>query len=146
MFGYVVAGEAGERISPTVSCNVSSIDKLESMIHKFWEVKSFEKGKAFSLEEQYCENHFRKTHYRASDGRFVVRLPIRGGMLDSLGESFKISEHRFSSIERKLSSEPQLHLQYSDFLNEYSSLGHMEEIKPNIPSSTSHFFSSASCD
>ncbi|XP_062713665.1 uncharacterized protein LOC134290523 [Aedes albopictus] len=110
------------------------------MVHKFWEVESFEKGKALSLEELYCENHFRKTHYRASDGRYVVRLPIRGEMLDSLGESFRIAERRFSAIERKLSSDPQLHAEYSKFMDEYLSLGHMEEIKPDLSPSTPHFY------
>ncbi|XP_065079710.1 uncharacterized protein LOC135702582 [Ochlerotatus camptorhynchus] len=92
VFGYVVAGEAMEKSASTVVCNVSSIDNLESIVRKFWEVESFEKGKVLSLEELYCENHFRETHQRAPDGRYVVRLPIREEMLDSLGESFKIAE------------------------------------------------------
>ncbi|XP_062538841.1 uncharacterized protein LOC134207138 [Armigeres subalbatus] len=117
VFGYVVAGEAEQKTAPTVVCNITSIDNLESMVHKFWEVESFEKGKALSLEELYCENHFRKTHSRASDGRYVVRLPIRGEMLNMLGESFKIAERRFSAIERKLSSDPQLHAEYSKFMD-----------------------------
>ncbi|XP_065088263.1 uncharacterized protein LOC135709795 [Ochlerotatus camptorhynchus] len=132
VFGYVVAGEAMEKTASTVVCNVSSIDNLESIVRKFWEVESFEKGKALSLEELYCENHFRETHQRAPDGRYVVRLPIREEMLDSLGESFKIAERRFLAIERKLSSDPVLHAEYSKFMDEYLTLGHMDEFEPNL--------------
>ncbi|XP_053686155.1 uncharacterized protein LOC128735696 [Sabethes cyaneus] len=132
VFGYVVAGEAINQPTSTVVCNVSSIDNLESIVRKFWEVESFERGKALSLEELYCENHFRETHRRASDGRYVVRLPVREEMLESLGESVNIAERRFRAIEKKLSSDPSLHVEYSKFMDEYLSLGHMDEFEPDL--------------
>lgn len=138
VFGYVVAGEASHQSNSTVVCNATSIDNLESVIRKFWEVESFEQGKALSLEERYCENHFRETHYRAPDGRYVVRMPIREEMLDSLGETLKIAERRYLAIERKFSSDPLLGAEYSKFMNEYLSLGHMDEFKPDM--SKPHFY------
>lgn len=112
VFGYVVVGEVMEQDKSSVVCNVSSIDNLESMVQKFWEVESFEKGKVLSLEELYCENHFEKTHVRGPDGRYVIRLPIRGEMLDALGESFKIAERRFLAIEKKLLTNSHLSFEY----------------------------------
>ncbi|XP_058817389.1 uncharacterized protein LOC131680696 [Topomyia yanbarensis] len=131
VFGYVVAGEAFETNNTSVICNVSTIDNMASIVRKFWEVESFESGKALSLEEQYCESHFSKTHFRAPDGRYVVRLPIREEMLLSLGESFTVAKRRFSGIERKLSMDPQLQLEYTRFMEEYQLLGHMTEAVPD---------------
>ncbi|XP_058816591.1 uncharacterized protein LOC131679858 [Topomyia yanbarensis] len=131
VFGYVVAGEAFETNNTSVVCNVSTIDNIASIVRKFWEVESFESGKALSLEEQYCESHFSKTHFRAPDGRYVVRLPIREEMLLSLGESFTVAKRRFSGIERKLSMDPQLQLEYTRFMEEYQLLGHMTEAVPD---------------
>ncbi|XP_055604942.1 uncharacterized protein LOC129753172 [Uranotaenia lowii] len=133
VFGYVVAGETNAQPkSPAVVCNVSSIDNLDSAIRKFWEVESFEKGKSLSLEEQYCETHFLKTHFRAPDGRYVVRLPIREEMLHALGESFPIANRRFLSTERKLGSNDNLRADYFEFMTEYENLGHMEPVKPDL--------------
>ncbi|XP_058456484.1 uncharacterized protein LOC131433894 [Malaya genurostris] len=111
---------------------------MASIVRKFWEVESFENGKAFSLEEQHCEAHFMKTHCRAPDGRYVVRLPIREEMLTSLGESFTVAKRRFLSIERKLISNSQLQLEYSAFMKEYQMLGHMSEAVPDH--TNSHFY------
>ncbi|XP_055615063.1 uncharacterized protein LOC129761367 [Toxorhynchites rutilus septentrionalis] len=138
VFGYVVAGEALESKSSTVVCNVSTFDNLDSIVRKFWEVESFESGKVLSLEEQYCETHFEKTHSRANDGRYVIRLPIREEMLFALGESLTTAKRRFFSIEKKLASDPQLLSEYTKFMDEYQLLQHMEEIEPNH--SIQHFY------
>ncbi|XP_038106645.1 uncharacterized protein LOC119766273 [Culex quinquefasciatus] len=69
VFGYVVAGDTDAPAQQTVTCNVTAVERLEAAVRKFWEVESFETGKALSLEERYCENHFVKTHTRAPDGR-----------------------------------------------------------------------------
>lgn len=36
-----------------------------------------EKRTALSLEEKKCEEHFKRTTYRNSDGRYVVTMPLR---------------------------------------------------------------------
>ncbi|XP_055543178.1 uncharacterized protein LOC129728750 [Wyeomyia smithii] len=138
VFGYVVAGEAFESNNSTIVCNVSTVDNLTTAYQKFWEVESFENGKSLSLEEQYCEAHFARTHFRTPDGRYVVRLPIRDEMLSALGESVGVTKRRLLNNERALSSKPQLRSEYSKFMDEYQTLGHMEKVVPDY--SIPHFF------
>ena len=45
-----------------------------------------------------------------------------------LGESLTQAESRFKSLERRLDRNPDLRKRYSDFINEFISLGHMEVI------------------
>ncbi|XP_053681538.1 uncharacterized protein LOC128732318 [Sabethes cyaneus] len=140
VFGYAIAGDHTQH-NPirTVVCNAAmTVDKLTAAVQRFWEVESFEGQSSLSLEEQYCENHFRTTHSRAPGGRYVVRLPIREELLSDLGESLPVAIRRFHAIERRLSSNRQLHSDYSKFINEYQSLGHMEEVLPDP--SVPHFY------
>ncbi|XP_055542517.1 uncharacterized protein LOC129728126 [Wyeomyia smithii] len=117
VFGYVVAGEAFESNNSTIVCNVSTVDNLTSAVRKFWEVESFE---------------------NAPDGRYVVRLPIRDEMLSALGESVGVAKRRLLNNEKALSSKPQLRSEYSKFMDEYQTLGHMEKVVPDY--SIPHFF------
>lgn len=43
-----------------------------------------------SKEEQYCEEHFLRTHTRRKDGRYVVEMAIKTDGLACLGESREI--------------------------------------------------------
>ncbi|XP_055526953.1 uncharacterized protein LOC129719584 [Wyeomyia smithii] len=140
VFGYAVAGDHTQRNpTRTAVCNAAmTVDKLTAAVQRFWEVESFDGGKSFSLDEQYCENHFRKTQSKAPDGRYVVRLPIHEELLSTMGESLPIAERRFHSLERKLSASTQLHSDYHQFMSEYQALGHMEEVSPNL--SLPHFY------
>ncbi|XP_062537957.1 uncharacterized protein LOC134206279 [Armigeres subalbatus] len=130
VFGYAVAGDhANTEQITTVVCNAAmTIDKLTAAVQRFWEVESFENGKAMSLEEQYCEDHFRNTHTRAPDGRYVVRLPVREEMLSELGESLPVAQRRFQALEKRFLTNTKLHTDYSQFMEEYELLGHMEAI------------------
>ncbi|XP_058817062.1 uncharacterized protein LOC131680358 [Topomyia yanbarensis] len=133
VFGYAVAGDHSQQDHiRTAVCNTAmTLDKLSAAVNKFWEVESFEGGKCLSLEEQYCENHFLRTHSRAPDGRYVVWLPIREEMLSELGESLPVALRRFHAIERKFLVNKQLHSDYGQFMAEYKSLGHMEAVTPD---------------
>ncbi|XP_062537959.1 uncharacterized protein LOC134206282 [Armigeres subalbatus] len=115
-----------------------TIVKLTAAVQRFWEVESFEDGKAMSLEEQYCEDHYRNTHTRAPDGRYVVWLPIREEMLSELGESLPVAQRRFRAMERKFLTNTKLHIDYSQFMEEYELLGHMKVIDHDPV--TPHFF------
>lgn len=103
MFGWVLSGPAQSRDheagrSPTeftaaVSmANISthhcaSLSSLEEEVHRFWEVKEVPRPAILSVNDEKCEQHFRATHSRQSDGRYQVRLPFRSGPPIDIGES-----------------------------------------------------------
>lgn len=81
-----------------------------------------------SMEEQQTMKHFQDNTIRDYNGRFVVRLPIKPSLSD-LGSSLSIATSRFLSIERKLQRDSILRGEYTNFMSEYISLGHMREVK-----------------
>ncbi|KYM95826.1 hypothetical protein ALC62_13525 [Cyphomyrmex costatus] len=78
-----------------------------------------------SPEEHQCEEHFRTTHSRTPEGRYVVRLPFKNGPPISLGESRQNAITSLHRLDRRLCRDPRKASEYSDFLAEYETLGHM---------------------
>ena len=131
--GYVIAGElpfpqSSIQAKPVVSafCSV----ELGFDLQRFWEMENVtptRKQSLLSKDEQYCEELFEKTTTRASDGKFVVRIPFKSNIKD-LGPSFHSTEKRFLSLERQLLKNPVLKAQYSSVINEYIDSGHATEV------------------
>jgi len=80
-----------------------------------------------TAEQQACE-HFLTHTTQQQDGRFVVRLPKK---IDhkQLGSSSLSAERRLHAIESRLERDPELKVQYHNFMKEYEELGHMEPVK-----------------
>jgi hypothetical protein len=78
-----------------------------------------------SPEQQVCEQHFTTHTTQQQDGRFVVKLPIKGEP-NQLGTSRRSAEQRLLAVERRLERDPELKAKYHQFLKEYEELGHME--------------------
>ncbi|XP_015118462.1 uncharacterized protein LOC107042095 [Diachasma alloeum] len=107
--------------STTTPCNVVKLDKL---IERFWYVEDFDHEPVRSRDEISCEQHY-VTHTKCDvSGRYIIRLPFRDSKLN-LGESRRQPLKRFSSLDRKLSSNPPLKSEYIRVMEEYISLGHM---------------------
>jgi len=79
-----------------------------------------------TTEQQVCEQHF-ITHTTQQDGGFVVRLPTK---MDpkQLGSSRLSVERILRAIERRLEGDPELKVQYHNFMKEYEEFGHMEPV------------------
>ncbi|XP_062711079.1 uncharacterized protein LOC134289096 [Aedes albopictus] len=131
-FGYVFSGKVPTSATTPVTCLVSTFDNLDAQVKKFWEVENFDTGKCFSAEEQLCEAHFVSTHCRNSEGRYVVRLPVREELLPSIGDTWSTAARRFSAVERRFRSDETLHKSYAEFMEEYERLGHMEEVMTRV--------------
>ena len=81
-------------------------------------------ARAPSVEDSECESHFVANTFRNNSGRFVVSLPRR--VYNShLGDSLPGAIRRFQSLELKFKQNPALHKDYSKFMQEYLTLGHM---------------------
>lgn len=80
-----------------------------------------------SSEEKEVFRHFQETAIRNSDGRFVLRLPIKQNV-PKLGSSFTMATSRFINVERRLQRDPYLKAEYIKFMNDYLEMGHIQEV------------------
>jgi hypothetical protein len=98
------------------------------MLPRFWRVEEFEGDNTYTIEEKTCKSIFDKTVIREPDGRFTVHLPFRENSL-RLGESYNIAKRRLLNLENRLANNTKLKNEYTHFMNEYTSLGHMEQVQ-----------------
>jgi len=105
---------------------------LENAISKFWQVDQVNNPLSFTAEEIECEEHFKRTYNRDHQGRFIVELPLKQGVLQSLGNSYEIAWKRFGSLERKLNKNSELKEHYTQFINECQVLGHMQLVNSDV--------------
>ncbi|XP_046868574.1 uncharacterized protein LOC124461027 [Drosophila willistoni] len=134
--GYIVSGktnqEAGRRSSYTITVRRKEADEiLEQLLCKFWELEQFdEEPRGVSVEDNWCEDFFVKTHSRMPSGKYVVRLPFLTYLDESMviGESYKSALKRLHSLGRRLRNDASLKNAYVGTINEYLELGQMERV------------------
>lgn len=105
----------------------------DNLLKKFWELESEPSAhlgkRLLTPEEQDCEKLYAETTTRDEDGRYIVKLPFRSAdPLCKYGESQRVASKRLAYLEKKLNKNPQLKIQYSQVLEEYLTLGHMEMV------------------
>lgn len=139
VFGWVISGPVSDvRTAPTSSsaspprsslhisvnhcCHSLS---LENELQKFWEIEEPPRRYVPSADEERCESHFRETHSRAADGRFIVRLPFKREIPLDIGDSKFKARKLLESLLRRLKTQPDHESDYRGFLEEYERLGHM---------------------
>jgi hypothetical protein len=93
---------------------------MDAKLQSFWEIEELT-SRPVSKEDKLCEAHFARHTSRLSDGRFVVRLPVRPDA-KSLGNSRKQAERRLVQLERRFKKQPNLKHEYSRFMDEYLEL------------------------
>ncbi|XP_029665481.1 uncharacterized protein LOC115236892 [Formica exsecta] len=117
----------------SVHCNHGSISahhtisspSLEEELRRFWNIEEFPRQSILTPQEQQCEEHFCSTHYRESDGRYIVRLSFKTSPPIDIGNSRFRAEKMVNSLVRRFRDKPELAKEYSDFISEYQRLGHM---------------------
>ncbi|XP_024892506.1 uncharacterized protein LOC112467859, partial [Temnothorax curvispinosus] len=103
---------------------------LEEELRRFWEVEELPKQSILTPQEKQCEEHFRATHSRDSDGRYIVRLPFKKDPPIDIGTSrFRAEKMLNTSLHRFQNNSP-LANEYKEFLSEYERLGHMRKATP----------------
>ncbi|KAG8239838.1 hypothetical protein J437_LFUL011464 [Ladona fulva] len=135
-FGWILMGPATTssscfgRSSASVM-HVKTQNELTDGLQVFWEMEEVSTEKSMSDADAYCENHFRSTHLRDYEGRYVVRLPFRNDNLVHLGSFRKPVLNLFLYLERRLEEKPEVRAMYNLFMSEYLTLRHMEVTEPN---------------
>ncbi|XP_062532236.1 uncharacterized protein LOC101744854 [Bombyx mori] len=103
--------------------------EVDQLLRQFWEIDEYSPNvKPLSKLEIQCEEHFKKTHTRNTDGRYEVRLPFKDEDAPSLGNSRQLALKRLHQMENKFKRRPEFHEEYSKFMRQYESLGHMEVV------------------
>ncbi|XP_018372878.1 PREDICTED: uncharacterized protein LOC108767463, partial [Trachymyrmex cornetzi] len=130
--GWVLAGRFGAASSPLwVHSNHAIVTnrQLHDQVDRLWQLdENFAASSTYSPEERFCEKHFVDNVSQNSQGRYIVKLPIKEHLLSKLGDSQEIALKRLRSLEKRFSRNPSLKSQYSHFMEEYLALGHMQRV------------------
>lgn len=124
--GWVIAGPipGSKALHLRTMLSLTCDTKLDAALQRFWELETLESTKSLTTEEQACEQHFAATHTRNDEGRYIVKLPFRPNA-PVLGDSISAALRSLQHLERRFAKNPELHRQYTQFIEEYLSLGHM---------------------
>lgn len=114
-------------------CKLATNEVINANIAKFWQIEYSERQNSRSPEERICEEHFRNTYRRNSEGCFIVSLPTKDDQLQKLSESRDVAIYRFKNLERKFGKNSRLKIEYTDFMQQYLELGHMKKIRDDNP-------------
>ncbi|XP_046142529.1 uncharacterized protein LOC123988001 [Osmia bicornis bicornis] len=109
--------------------------EINNTLRKFWEVEAPPPVTFLSEEDKKCEEHFRQTHSRKPDGKYVARLPFKSEPPIDIGASKGIAVASFYRLEKRLAKDVEQATAYHSFLEEYLQLGHMREFLETDPPS-----------
>lgn len=133
--GWIISGKSEENatVSNTrrmlLCMHTQKEEQPDDILKKFWEMEEApRKKKRFTNEEMKCEEVFKKSYRRLSDGRPQVRLPFKENPSENLGESRNQAVARWLAMERKLEKDKNLRHDYMKAIQEHLDLGHMERI------------------
>jgi len=76
--------------------------------------------------------------------RFIVKLLIKKQILNKIGNFREIALKQFYSFERRFKRDPDLRIQYSQFMNEYLTLGHMQLLNKRADDDSEYFYIASS--
>lgn len=144
VFGWILSGsvQSSNKIFTSLHTHLYTLHTcidIDIRLQTFWEIENIPANKLMLTEEEnLCEEHYIANHSRSSDGRYIVRLPIRENI--DLGESRITAHKRFIQLERRLNLNPSLRTSYIDFMREYLSLGHMKLSEANNSSHQTKYF------
>lgn len=133
-FGWVVGGSVSSTTPerPRTLCTVTEEDRLSDILKQFWMIEGSDEllapGPGDTASNVECLEHYRRTHQRDDEGRYIVRLPFNERK-NQLGDSKQMAMKRFLTVERRLDRDPELKQQYAGFMHEYEELGHMREVR-----------------
>nr|XP_034195313.1 uncharacterized protein LOC117611471 [Osmia lignaria] len=131
--GWVLIGPVSDAKGPSSKAVVHSLhcqtdDSTNRLLRRFWELEELHEQPPLSPEDRECERHFRETHYRDETGRYSVHLPFKLDPSLALKPSRSTALKLLLSCERKLASNEAWRDKYSQFMDEYAALSHMEAV------------------
>ncbi len=140
-FGWVIGGTID--ITNTTQNNNYAFTTLrnhdlQASLEKFWSIEDCTHSMPLTQDELKCEEIYSQTTIRDQDGRFVISLPFKDPP-SLLGNSRRQALKRFLHLERKLSQDDNLCLEYTRCMSDYISNGYMREINENLDKNVSYY-------
>lgn len=127
-FGYIVYGQTSAIGSiETKGFNITlptELLDLNAIMVRFWERESIPKARIWSNDEKRAEQIFVETHFRDTEGRFVVQIPMKDKP-PPLGSSRDIAVACFHRLERRFKQQPDLYQKYRAVIDDYFAKGHL---------------------
>ncbi|XP_037813340.1 uncharacterized protein LOC119604652 [Lucilia sericata] len=78
IFGWIVTGPTPSTdISRCARTNYMTKVSIDDQLAKFWELEEVPRRKILSEEDKKCEEIYRSTTTRSSEGRYIVCLPFK---------------------------------------------------------------------
>lgn len=133
VFGWILMGPVDIRGQPAITSlclSISDSEPLDSTLKKFWELEELPSIRHLSPDDTEAETFYTRTTTRLPSGRFMVKLPFRTPF-PLLGDSKAIAMQRLKALEIRLQRNNDLRQQYSEFMRDYLTSGHMELIPPD---------------
>ncbi|XP_076660848.1 uncharacterized protein LOC143364322 [Halictus rubicundus] len=107
-------------------------DDLDISLQRFWILEELPPIIAtLDSKDDACERLFRDTHFRDTNGRYVVRLPFNSDPPEVGVETRFMALKCLASIHRRFDRDPDLAIAYRKFMSVYEDLGHMERVSFN---------------
>lgn len=130
VFGWILTGAVDIDVSPppAVSSLLAASYTLDEQVRQFWEVEEPPRARITKPEDDICESMYANLTSREPNGRYVVPILLKDRDR-TLGDSYNISLSRLNNLEKKLSRQPLLKAEYTNFMHEYEDLGHMQRIE-----------------
>ncbi|XP_058802015.1 uncharacterized protein LOC131670431 [Phymastichus coffea] len=137
-FGWIISGPTYKPSSRrAVHANCASIkvlrcvvnSDLSELLQRFWTLEEVPAvTDSLKPDDKACEKFFTETHKRGSDGRYQVRLP-RVEEIPRVGmETQRMALFSLTYQHKRLARDPQLNRAYTEFMQTYYDLGHMERV------------------
>ncbi|KMQ91804.1 hypothetical protein RF55_8288 [Lasius niger] len=137
ILGWVIFGPVTNTMGSREPVRVHHVIRgfeLENELRRFWEIEEPPSELHLTEDEIICEEHFKQTHTRDHEGRYVVRLPFKNGRPPAVGRSLKQAMCCLNSLERRLAKDEETRRLYTDFLTEYLAMEHMERVSDLVDS------------
>ena len=101
-----------------------------------------------SIEDELVDTIFKSTTKILDNGRFQVNIPLKTtSEYQKLGNSFSMAKKIFSTLEKRFEKDKLLFKEYSNFIDEYISLGHARVVpfSPDNKNFKNKYFIPHSC-
>ncbi|ODM90728.1 hypothetical protein Ocin01_15954, partial [Orchesella cincta] len=98
IFGWVLLGRVATKGQESVR-NHHVHCAVDELLMKVWETEELRQSRQLTPLEQQAEDHYRSTHSRDDDGRYVVHVPFNSS-IDKLGSSREAAVCRWKQVER----------------------------------------------